>query len=193
MRPAAAAQPSAPGDDELMARTAAGEEAAFRLLVDRWERDVLAFLVHMTGSRDDAEDLAQETFVRVFRQAGSYRAEGRFRSWLLRIAGNLARSRHRRRRILKWLPLDLERHDVAAATPPADRDLEAEQEAAAVRAAIARLPERQRQALVLHRFQGLRYVEVAEAMGTSLAGVESLIQRALAGLRADLARGGEVP
>jgi RNA polymerase sigma-70 factor (ECF subfamily) len=193
MRPAAAAQPSAPGDDELMARTAAGEEAAFRLLVDRWERDVLAFLVHMTGSRDDAEDLAQETFVRVFRQAGSYRAEGRFRSWLLRIAGNLARSRHRRRRILKWLPLDLERPDVAAATPPADRDLEAEQEAAAVRAAIARLPERQRQALVLHRFQGLRYVEVAEAMGTSLAGVESLIQRALAGLRADLARGGEVP
>lgn len=193
MRPAAAAQPSAPGDDELMARTAAGEEAAFRLLVDRWERDVLAFLVHMTGSRDDAEDLAQETFVRVFRQAGSYRAEGRFRSWLLRIAGNLARSRHRRRRILKWLPLDLERHDVAAATPPADRGLEAEQEAAAVRAAIARLPERQRQALVLHRFQGLRYVEVAEAMGTSLAGVESLIQRALAGLRADLARGGEVP
>ncbi len=193
MRPAAAAQPSAPGDDELMARTAAGEEAAFRLLVDRWERDVLAFLVHMTGSRDDAEDLAQETFVRVFRQAGSYRAEGRFRSWLLRIAGNLARSRHRRRRILKWLPLDLERHNVAAATPPADRGLEAEQEAAAVRAAIARLPERQRQALVLHRFQGLRYVEVAEAMGTSLAGVESLIQRALAGLRADLARGGEVP
>lgn len=193
MQPAAAPQPSAPGDDELMASTAAGEEAAFRLLVDRWERDVLAFLVHMTGSRDDAEDLAQETFVRVFRQARSYRAEGRFRSWLLRIAGNLARSRHRRRRLLKWLPLDLERHDVAATTPPADRHLEAEQTAAVVRAAIARLPERQRQALVLHRFQGLRYVEVADAMGTSLAGVESLIQRALAGLRTDLARRGETP
>ncbi len=101
-------------DDELMARTAAGEEAAFRLLVDRWQRDVLAFLIHMTGSRDDAEDLAQETFVRVFRQAGNYRAEGRFRSWLLRIAGNLARSRHRRRRLLKWLPLDTEKHDVAS-------------------------------------------------------------------------------
>lgn len=193
MQPAAAPQPSAPGDDELMARTAAGEEAAFRLLVDRWERDVLAFLVHMTGSRDDAEDLAQETFVRVFRQAGSYRAEGRFRSWLLRIAGNLARSRHRRRRLLKWLPLDLERHDVAATAPSAERHLEAEQTASVVRAAIARLPERQRQALVLHRFQGLRYVEVAEAMGTSLSGVESLIQRALAGLRADLAQRGETP
>ncbi|MBK8165229.1 MAG: sigma-70 family RNA polymerase sigma factor [bacterium] len=193
MRSAAAPRPSAPGDDELVARTAAGEEAAFRLLVDRWERDVLAFLTHMTGSRDDAEDLAQETFVRVFRQAGSYRAEGRFRSWLLRIAGNLARSRHRRRRLLKWLPLDLERHDVASATPSADRRLEAEQTADVVRAAIARLPVRQRQALVLHRFQGLRYVEVAEAMGTSLAGVESLIQRALAGLRADLIRRGETP
>lgn len=182
-----------PSDDELMARTAAGEEAAFRLLVDRWERDVLSFLVHMTGSRDDAEDLAQETFVRVFRQAGKYRPEGRFRSWLLRIAGNLARSRYRRRKLLKWLPLDLERHDVAATTAAADRGVEAEQTARVVREAIARLPERQRQALVLHRFQGLRYVEVAEAMGTSLPGVESLIQRALAGLRVDLANRGETP
>jgi RNA polymerase sigma-70 factor (ECF subfamily) len=180
-------------DDDLMAGTAAGEEAAFRLLVDRWERDVLAFLIHMTGSRDDAEDLAQETFVRVFRQAGRYRPEGKFRSWLLRIAGNLARSRQRRRRLLKWLPLDTERHDVASPTPGADRGLEVEQTAQIVRAAVARLPERQRQALVLHRFQGLRYTEVADAMGTSLAGVESLIQRALAGLRTDLARRGERP
>jgi len=180
-------------DDDLMAGTAAGEEAAFRLLVDRWERDVLAFLIHLTGSRDDAEDLAQETFVRVFRQAGRYRPEGKFRSWLLRIAGNLARSRQRRRRLLKWLPLDTERHDVASSMPGADRGLEVEQTAQIVRAAVARLPERQRQALVLHRFQGLRYTEVADAMGTSLAGVESLIQRALAGLRADLARRGERP
>jgi RNA polymerase sigma-70 factor (ECF subfamily) len=180
-------------DDDLMAATAAGEEAAFRLLVDRWERDVLAFLIHMTGSRDDAEDLAQETFVRVFREAGRYRPEGRFRSWLLRIAGNLARSRQRRRRLLKWLPLDLERHDMAASTPAADREIEAEQTAQVVRAAVARLPERQRQALVLHRFQGLRYAEVADAMDTSLAGVESLIQRALAGLRADLTKKGDRP
>ncbi len=180
-------------DDALMARTAAGEEAAFRLLVDRWQHDVLAFLIHMTGSRDDAEDLAQETFVRVFRQAGRYRGEGRFRPWLLRIAGNLARSRGRRARLLKWLPLDTERHDVASGAPAADRGIEAEQTAAVVRAAIARLPERQRQALVLHRFQGMRYAEVAETMGTSLAGVESLIQRALAGLRTDLAKGDEGP
>ena len=180
-------------DDELMAGIAAGEEAAFRLLVDRWERDVLAFLIHMTGSRDDAEDLAQETFVRVFRQAGRYRPEGKFRSWLLRIAGNLARSRQRRRRLLKWLPLDTERHDVASSTPLADRGLEVEQTAQIVHEAVARLPDRQRQALVLHRFQGLRYAEVADAMGTSLAGVESLIQRALAGLRTDLTRRGERP
>ena len=125
--------------------------------------------------------------------AGNYRAEGRFRSWLLRIAGNLARSRHRRRRLLKWLPLDTEKHDVASSLPAADRGIEAEQTAQVVRAAIARLPERQRQALVLHRFQGLRYAEVAEAMGTSLPGVESLIQRALAGLRTDLTRRGETP
>jgi RNA polymerase sigma-70 factor (ECF subfamily) len=88
-----------PDDDVLMARTAQGEEAAFRLLVQRWENDVLAFLIHMLGSREEAEDLVQDTFIKVYRQAGRYRGEGRFRSWLLRIAGNLARSRLRRRRI----------------------------------------------------------------------------------------------
>ena len=61
-------------DDALMIRTAEGEETAFRLLVQRWERDVLSFLIHMLGSIEEAEDLVQDTFVQVFRKAGSYQA-----------------------------------------------------------------------------------------------------------------------
>ena len=178
-------------DDALMDRTAKGEEAAFRLLVERWERDVRAFLIHMLGSVDEAEDALQDTFIRVFGQAGKYRPEGRFKSWLFRIAGNLARSRLRRRKILGWVGFDPDRHDIASPGRRPDEDLEANEAGRAVRAAVATLPERQRQALVLHRFQGLRYLEVAEAMGTTLPGVESLIQRALAGLRRELEGKGE--
>lgn len=174
-------------DDALMARTAQGEEAAFGLLVLRWEADVRAFLVSMLGSIEEAEDLAQETFVKVHRQAGRYRGEGRFRSWLLRIAGNLARSRLRRRKILRWVSFDTARHDPPDERLAADEDLQVRQRAAAVRAALAELPDRQRQALVLHRYQGLKYKEIATAMGTTVPGVESLIQRALASLRGQLA------
>lgn len=174
-------------DDALMVRTAQGEEAAFRLLVLRWEADVRAFLIHMLRSREEAEDLTQDTFVKVFRQADRYRPEGRFQSWLMRIAGNLARSRLRRRKIIGWLSFDPARHDVADRGPAPDEGLDDVDRADKVRAALAVLPDRQREAITLHRYQGLKYREIAEVMGTTVPGVESLIQRALAALRKDLA------
>lgn len=174
-------------DDALMAATARGEEAAFRLLVQRWEGQVKAFLIHMLGSVEEAEDLAQDTFVQVFNKAGGYHPEGRFQSWLFRIAGNYARSRLRRRKILGWVSFNPDVHDRFGGSTDPGRELEAADNAALVRVAVARLPERQKQALVLHRFQGLKYKEVAEAMNTTVPGVESLIQRAMAGLKIELA------
>ncbi|MEN8006184.1 MAG: RNA polymerase sigma factor [Candidatus Krumholzibacteriota bacterium] len=179
-------------DDALMIRTAQGQEAAFRLLVLRWEPEVLSFLVHMMGSVEEAEDLLQETFVQVFRKAESYRAEGKFKSWLFRVAGNLARSRLRRRKILRWVRFDPVDHDIGSPDPAPDAALEQSQRKEAIQASLVRLPQRQKEALVLHRFQGLRYQEVAEAMGTTVPGVESLIQRAMAALRADLAGKGDL-
>lgn len=174
-------------DDALMERTARGEEAAFRLLVQRWEKDLLAFLIYMLGSREEAEDLVQDTLVKVYRQAGQYRAEGRFKSWLFRVAGNLARSRLRRRKILRWVNYERTEHDRAYAGPGPEQELEEKESIATVRASLGRLPDRQREALVLHRYQGMKYREIAEAMGTTVPGVESLIQRALAAMRIDLA------
>ncbi len=173
-------------DDTLMTRTAQGEEEAFRLLVLRWEKDVLAFLIHMLGSVEEAEDLVQDTFVQVYRQAGRYRREGLFKSWLFRIAGNQARSVLRRRKILRWVPWDRTTHEVPAADPGPLAHLEQAQAAAGLRSAVAQLPPRQREALVLHRFQGMKYREVATAMETTVPGVESLIQRAMATLKARL-------
>ena len=175
-------------DDALMARTAQGQEVAFHLLVRRWEPDLHRFLVHMLGSVEEAEDLLQDTFVKVYHQAPGYRAEGKFRSWVLKIAGNLARSRLRRRRLLRWIPFEMESHEKTDPEPRADDRLQAEQTSAAVQDALSRLPARQREALVLHRFQGLRYREVAEVLGTTLPGVESLIQRAMQALKQELSR-----
>ncbi len=179
-------------DDTLMARTAKGEEAAFRFLVQRWEQGVLAFLIHMLGSVEEAEDLVQDTFVQVFGKAGKYEGQGAFKSWLFRIAGNLARSRLRRRKVLRWVQFDTSEHDVPGADKGPLDHLEQKETESRVRQAVAALPTRQRQALVLHRFQGLKYKEVAAAMETTVPGVESLIQRAMAALRSDLAGKGEL-
>ena len=136
-------------DDTLMARTAGGEEAAFRLLVLRWEGQVKAFLIHMLGSVEEAEDLAQDTFVQVFRKAGSYRPEGKFQSWLFRVAGNRARSRLRRKKILGWVRFNPDLHDRRGGGNRPDEDLEQAQLSRAIQTALDRLPARQRQALAL--------------------------------------------
>jgi RNA polymerase sigma-70 factor (ECF subfamily) len=183
---------SEPTDDELMARGAEGDEEAFRLLVRRWEAPVFAFLERMLGSPEEAQDLAQETFLRIGRQARSYRPEGRFKSWLFRIAGNLARSRLRRRKILTWVRFEPGRHDRAERSEPADERLEREERRQAVRAALARLPERQRRAVVLRRWENMSLARIAETMDTTVSAVESLLHRATETLRRDLGRRREI-
>jgi len=173
-------------DDDLMRLTANGDQGAFRLLVERWENPVQNFMARMLGDADDALDLSQESFLRLWSTAGRYRPSGRFRSWLFRIAGNLARSRLRRRRILRWVRLDLAQHDLPAPDLDSERALEREETQAIMRRAISRLPDRQRQAILLRRYQGMSYREVAGALGCSVPAVESLLQRAMVALRRDL-------
>ena len=173
-------------DDRLMERVAEGEEAAFAVLVTRWEDPVFAFLLHMLGNREEAEDLAQDTFLRLYDRAGRYRADGLFRSWLFRIAGNLARSALRRRRVLRWVRFEPATHDRPATEAGPDAALERDEVRKAVREAVARLPWRQRQAVVLKRFQGLSYREIADVLDTTVPAVESLMQRAVSALREEL-------
>jgi len=178
-------------DDEAMARVAQGDEEAFRLLVLRWEQPVFRFLERMIGSEEEARDLSQETFLRVFSQARRYRAAGRFRSWLFRIAGNLARSRLRRNSVVRWVRFDPILHDPASEGDGPDRRLERKETAERVRRALARLPHRQRQALLLRRYEEMSYREIAGAMGLTQAAVESLLQRAMERLKKDLAGKGD--
>lgn len=172
-------------DDELLERGADGDEDAFRILVQRWERPVFAFLERMLGSAEDAQDVTQETFLRVCRHAKTYRASGQFKSWVFRIAGNLARSRLRRRKVVRWLRFDPTMHDVPDDIRT-DRHVESEDTRRLVRAALAKLPKRQREAVLLRQYQDLSYREIAENLGTSVPAVESLIHRAMVALQREL-------
>jgi RNA polymerase sigma-70 factor, ECF subfamily len=176
-----------PGDDELMIRGAGGDADAFGVLVGRWERRVFGFLERMLGSREEAQDVAQETFLRMCHHAEDYRPSGRFRSWLFRIAGNQARSRLRRRKILRWVRFDPDSHERSTPEDRPDRPLEREEERLAVRRALGKLPARQRQAVVLRQYQSLAYREIAEAMETSVSAVETLLFRGMKALRSEFA------
>lgn len=179
-----------PDDDALMTATASGDTAAFRTLVGRWSPRVHAFLARALSQRDDAEDLAQETFVRVYRSASAYAPEGRFASWLFRIAGNLARSELRRRRVRGWFQgLPAFDDDAVLASLPApsrfdaDGPLQAGETRLVLARALAQLPDRQRFAVLLHHFEGLNARDVGLALGVSEHAAESLLARGMAGLR----------
>ncbi len=175
-------------DRELMARVQAGDEAALGRLMERWERPVKAVIGRLVGNAAEAEELAQEAFVRLWQQRDRFRAGAEFRPWMLSLALNLARNRLRwwRRRPLvtleEWTPL-----------PPADTAdgagaLEAREGAEAVRAAVAALPLEQREALVLFEYEGLAQAEIAVIAGTTTKAVERRLERARAALRVSLVR-----
>ncbi len=170
-------------DDELMARGAAGDRDALRQLVERWEDRVFAFTAKMTGSQEEAQDLTQDVFVLICRNVHRYRASGQFKSWLYRIAGNVVRSRIRRKRILKWVHFDGTVHDSVSPSKTIETALEEQERKRAIRSSLLELPERQRQAVVLRYFENMKNQEAADAMGVSVSAVESLLHRALEKLK----------
>lgn len=184
----AADEEAAARDRELMALAQAGDEAALGALMERWERPVKTVIARLVGNAAEAEELAQEAFVRLWQRRDRFRAGAEFRPWMLSLALNLARNRLRwwRRRPLvaleEWTPL-----------PPAETvdgagALEARERAEAVRAAVAALPLEQREALVLFEYEGLAQAEIAAIADTTPKAVERRLERARAALRASLER-----
>lgn len=181
------ADSSAPRDEALMARVGAGDEAAFAELMHRWERPVKAVIGRMVLNTAEADDLAQETFVRLWQQRDRFRAGAAFRPWILTLALNLARNRLRwwRRRPVVSLDAWTEVAGDSAADPSADAAgaLEASERAAFVRDAVAALPRDLREALVLFEYEGVAQAEIAIIVGASPKAVETRIHRARERLR----------
>jgi RNA polymerase sigma-70 factor, ECF subfamily len=170
-------------DVDLMELVAGGDPRAYRELVERHLRGVHVFVYRMLGSRAEAEEVCQETFLRVWKQAGTYVARAKPSTWLYRIAHNLAVDRIRRRREGAH-PLGLE--EVPTSERPS-LHLHDKQVAEAVQRALAELPERQRAAISLVHYQGMSNAEAAEVLGVRLRALESLLARGRRQLREQLA------
>jgi RNA polymerase sigma-70 factor (ECF subfamily) len=178
-------------DVALMGRIGAGDHAAFRTLVERHQDAVVGTVAKMLGNSADAEDIAQQVFLRIWRHAKNYRPDAKFTTYLFTIARNLVFNESRRRSRRKEISTE-EREETShlevEASPHRQPDaelLQAELQRA-VDAAIAALPEAQRMAVVLRRYEQMPYEEIAEVLKLSLPAVKSLLFRARAALRESL-------
>lgn len=185
-------QPSDPTDSavdhELMRRVAAGDSRAFRELVERHHRAVIGTAAKMLGGVDEAEDIAQQVFLRVWKNARRYRPDARFTTYLFTITRNLVFNETRRRGRKKEISADeLEEtsghmaEDRAELRP--DEQILQEELRLAVDRAIASLPEAQRMAVVLRRYEQLPYEDIAKVLDLSVPAVKSLLFRARTTLR----------
>ena len=172
-------------DTELMARLAAGDMAALGDLAKRHQDKVLSLSYRILGDWHRAEDIAQEAFLRVHRAAKRYKPQAKFTTWLYRIVVNLCLDEQRKQ---SKTAAPLEDADRAAMAEPESDGAERKEVVELVRAAVSELPERQRMAITLHRYQGLSHGEIAEVTGWTGSAVESLLVRAYANLREKLGK-----
>ncbi len=173
-------------DVELLARIGNNEPAAVNEMVTRKLPRLLALAGRLLGDADEAKDVAQESFLRIWRQAAHWRSgEARFDTWLHRVALNLCHDRLRRR---KAQPLsDEQALEPVDSAPSPDEQLESLDRSARMAAALAALPERQREAIVLQYYQELSNIDAAALMNISVEALESLLSRARRQLRKQLA------
>jgi RNA polymerase sigma-70 factor (ECF subfamily) len=179
-------------DAEVMLRVGSDDDAAYEYLVNKFHRPMIAFMYRMCRSQALAEELAQEVFLRVYRSRKSYAAEAKFTTWLYRIATNLAVNNARDNKVERsGRVVSLDEPDEETGTTPdvADPALNVEQQIlrrerlAAIKKQVMALPEKQRAAVLMHKYQGMDYREIAEVLKLSESATKSLLFRAYEALR----------
>ena len=181
-------------DVQLMLEAKSGNDASFEHLLQRYRTPLVNFLYRMVRDSATAEDLAQEVFLRVYRARHGYEASAKFTTWLFRIATNLALNRIRDTRYrLMEISLDAPAEDDALAMELPARELRVDQflieqdRTAVIRRAVEALPEKQRIAVLLHKYEEMDYCEIAKVLECSEAALKSLLFRAYETLRVQLA------
>jgi RNA polymerase sigma-70 factor (ECF subfamily) len=183
-------------DIKLMLEVKAGNRESFNRLVDKYSRQIINYIYRFSGSRQDAEDLAQEVFMKVYNAASAYVPSAKFTTWIYRIASNVSIDYLRRKKhgaTTDSLDERLENEDGSAEKQVAD-DKQASPEKEAVgretadniNRALASLPENQRAAIILKIYEERSYADIASVLGVSVASVESLIFRARQALQIKL-------
>jgi len=182
-------------DAEIMLRVKAGDDAAFSYLVEKFRRPMVSFMYRMTHNSAIAEELAQEVFLRVYRSRANYAANAKFSTWLYRIATNLAvnharDTRHERPEVT--VNIDESDEETGLAVDVPDTSLNAEQNIlrrerlAAIKRHVQSLPERQRMAVLMHKYQNMDYKQIADVLHLSESATKSLLFRAYESLREKL-------
>lgn len=180
-------------DIRLMLRVRDDDAAAFAELVERFQHRLVAVMHHLVGSVDEAEDLAQEVFLRVYRIRKKYRPKAKFSTWLFTIANNLALNALRDRKRRPVLPLEVQESGPLGPRPsenavpsrdePPTHNMQQQELVDVIRRALDELNERQRVAIVLNKFEDMNYADIAEVMGMTTKAVKSLLSRARMRLR----------
>jgi RNA polymerase sigma-70 factor, ECF subfamily len=182
-------------DAEVMLRVAAGDDGAFDYLVEKYRRPMVSFMYRMTHNQAVAEELAQEVFLRVYRSRQSYAASAKFTTWLYRIATNLAVNHARdtkHERPENTVNIDEPDIETGLTVDVVDGALNAEQtilrreRLAAIRRQVEALPERQRMAVIMHKYQNMDYKQIAAVLKLSESATKSLLFRAYETLRETL-------
>ncbi len=178
-----------------MLRVAKGDDAAFDYLVEKFRRPIVSFMYRTTHNQATAEELAQEVFLRVYRSRESYEASAKFTTWLYRIATNLAVNNARdtkHERAENQVSIDEPDEESGTTMDVADTRMTAEQQLlrnerlAAIRKVVEALPERQRMAVLMHKYQNMDYKEIAAVLKLSESATKSLLFRAYESLRESL-------
>ncbi len=175
-----------PPSEELMAMIARGDEEAFEILVNRHQTSILNLVYRFIGDRTQAKDLAQEVFLKVWQSAQNYEPKAKFTTWIYRITANLCFNELKSARRKKWFSFNRSDEDgehtfeeTLADSAPSAEDLLLEKERSRqISDALQSLPDNQRMALVLKRYDDLSYQEIAQIIGCSVSAVESLLVRA---------------
>jgi RNA polymerase sigma-70 factor (ECF subfamily) len=191
------ADPASDPDVRLMLRVRAGDGEAFRELFEKHSRAIMNFAYHFVGSRQRAEEIAQDVFLQIFRAAARYEPTAKFTTWLYRITTNACLNevrrpehRHPKRPLEHQQDDERKRAEIAFPDPTAvqgDSALAGRELEAKIHAVLEDLPPNQRAALLMSRVDGMSYLEVAEALATTESAVKSLVFRATATMRKELA------
>ena len=182
-------------DADIMLRVKTGDQSAFEYLVQKYRRPIVSFMYRMARNAAAAEDLAQEVFLRVYRSRETYEATAKFTTWLYRIATNLAvnharDTRHERPEV--QVSLDEPDEDTGTTLEVPDSSLNAEQAIVrrermmAIRQKVEALPEQQRLAVIMHKYQQMDYKQISEVLKKSESATKSLLFRAYETLREQL-------
>ena len=186
---------SAISDAEVMLRVKTGDDAAFDYLVQKYRRPIIGFMYRMARNSATAEELAQEVFLRVYRSRSNYEPSAKFSTWLYRIATNLGVNHARdtrHERAENTVNLDEpdsetgQTLDLADKTPTVEEEILRRERLAAIRQKVEALPERQKMAVLMHKYQQMDYRQIAEVLKLSESATKSLLFRAYETLREQL-------